>query len=363
MYPTVIEAFNISIDTLRENGDIVVDEDKRFTSKFVGLTPSILKRLRPLRWKVKEQLAVETDEDKKFHLKLLSDAYKRVINAVYGYYGYSGKRVASRLYSPVVAEAITRSARRLLEETVRILEDMGYRIVYGDTDSVFIHGIQPGTEQQVLDECLNMLESWLHQHNAMSYNIKMSAEKCDRLFILTKKRYAYKQGDRYVVKGVEVVRRDIGRYQQKCILEAIKMILDGEDYHTIAEKCRQFIREFRNQPLTEIAYPRKLHTVPEHYAVCSQHLKAFLYSRQIGIDLLPEERFYMVELRRIPRGYPDSITFRGRRIKVRELAFRYPHQIPREFLDCIDFDGMCRKTLIGKLQNLIGVVMTWWRRD
>ena len=51
--------------------------------------------------------------------------------SIYGYLGFPG----SRLYKPEVADAVTTIGRELINWTAKFLEDNGYTIVYGDTDS------------------------------------------------------------------------------------------------------------------------------------------------------------------------------------------------------------------------------------
>jgi DNA polymerase-2 len=65
----------------------------------------------------------------------LSQAVKIIMNSFYGVLG----NATCRFYHPDLAGAITRSGQWILLETKRVLEAMGYRVIYGDTDSLFVH--------------------------------------------------------------------------------------------------------------------------------------------------------------------------------------------------------------------------------
>ena len=78
-------------------------------------------------------------------------SYKVVMNSVYGF------TAADTLRLLALAETITALGRRALRDTIRIAEgrcaDMGFpesRVVYGDTDSVFVH-VANATAEQALD--------------------------------------------------------------------------------------------------------------------------------------------------------------------------------------------------------------------
>ncbi|MDB5105106.1 MAG: polB [Fibrobacteres bacterium] len=67
--------------------------------------------------------------------KSLSQAVKIIMNSFYGVLGNPG----CRFFHPDLAGTITRTGQWILLESKRFLEEQGYRVIYGDTDSLFVH--------------------------------------------------------------------------------------------------------------------------------------------------------------------------------------------------------------------------------
>jgi DNA polymerase-2 len=73
----------------------------------------------------------------------LSQAVKIIMNSFYGVLGNAG----CRFFHPELAGTITRSGQWVLLESKRWLEAQGHRVIYGDTDSLFVHAPEaPGLE-------------------------------------------------------------------------------------------------------------------------------------------------------------------------------------------------------------------------
>ena len=65
----------------------------------------------------------------------LSQAVKIIMNSFYGVLGNPG----CRFFHPDLAGTITRTGQWILLESKAFLEGRGYRVIYGDTDSLFVH--------------------------------------------------------------------------------------------------------------------------------------------------------------------------------------------------------------------------------
>ncbi len=72
----------------------------------------------------------------------LSQAIKILMNSFYGVMGTPG----CRFYHPDLPTAITGTGQWVLKETAGFLRELGYTVIYGDTDSVFVQ-FKPGEEQ------------------------------------------------------------------------------------------------------------------------------------------------------------------------------------------------------------------------
>lgn len=81
-----------------------------------------------------EHLWHERDKAKKVKDSTLSQAVKIIMNSFYGVLGSQG----CRFYDPRIAGSITRTGHWLLNFSREFIEKKGFRVIYGDTDSLFV---------------------------------------------------------------------------------------------------------------------------------------------------------------------------------------------------------------------------------
>jgi DNA polymerase elongation subunit (family B) len=135
LYPRTMMTFNIGVETLNENGEILSgNPNARFVKKPRSIIAEFLEELNDLRVYYRKLLSQIPPNDpkykiyniKQFELKILLNATSGVIGA----YGF-------RFYDRDVAESITLTGRELLKMLMEILEELGFEILYCDTDGVF----------------------------------------------------------------------------------------------------------------------------------------------------------------------------------------------------------------------------------
>ena len=56
------------------------------------------------------------------------------MNSFYGVLG----NPACRFFNPEISNAITHTCQATIKLTIKKVEELGYEVIYGDTDSVFI---------------------------------------------------------------------------------------------------------------------------------------------------------------------------------------------------------------------------------
>lgn len=81
-----------------------------------------------------EHLWNERDRAKKAEDATLSQAVKIIMNSFYGVLGSQG----CRFYDPRIAGTITRTGHWILNFSKKFIEEQGFRVIYGDTDSLFV---------------------------------------------------------------------------------------------------------------------------------------------------------------------------------------------------------------------------------
>ena len=128
LYPSIIRTFNLDpLALVRESdasdGALVAPNGARFRRSERGILPALV-----------EDLAAERTEAKRAGHGVKANAIKILMNSLYGVLGAE----ASRLFCPPVANAITHFGQLLIRAAGEFAAGQGYRVIYGDTDSLFV---------------------------------------------------------------------------------------------------------------------------------------------------------------------------------------------------------------------------------
>ncbi len=223
LYPSIIIAYNIDPSTIVRQpaaGDYHESPTKaKFRKTPVGIVPKVLKILINERSEVKK--AFKKDPDNK-SLAAKSTALKIIANSFYGYLGYA----RSRWYSRECAESVTAFGREYIAKTMESAEKHGFRVLYGDTDSIFL--LRNGKDKEDAKAFLSDV------NKALPESMELELEDFYRSGVFVgkrgasggaKKKYALlSESGRIKIKGFELVRRDwsvISRNTQRAVLEMI----------------------------------------------------------------------------------------------------------------------------------------------
>ncbi len=138
LYPTIISAHNVSPDTLNcsccqnsSQNKVPGEGDSWFCTKRRGFIPTVIDEVIKRRMRVKEILKA-AGEDKTLNARQM--ALKTVANSMYGYFGFFG----ARWYNIECAKAITAFGRNHIQKVIEQAKSNGFRVIYGDTDSIFL---------------------------------------------------------------------------------------------------------------------------------------------------------------------------------------------------------------------------------
>jgi DNA polymerase-2 len=159
-------------------------------------------------------------------------AIKIMMNALFGVLGAA----SCRFFDPAIANAITGFGQEILRRTHDAFEAAGVPVIYGDTDSVFVHLAARGRDPRGEAEALrDRVQREIAGHIRTAYRVTSHLElelECvyERFFMPrvrsgrsgSKKRYAGWRDGGLEVVGLESVRRDwpaVARRLQRGMLE------------------------------------------------------------------------------------------------------------------------------------------------
>lgn len=233
LYPSLMRGYNLCTTTLftdpskAPEGATRVDVgDGRIvafdTAGPEGVMPGILRVLLDQRKRVRSTMK---NFDKKSDAYRLANAKQLALkvcaNSLYGFFGFQH----SQIYVKDLAASVTALGRRSIQRVVEFVENEGYTVVYGDTDSVMVR--LPGTPEQARDLAVAMAE------RASAMFPKPMALEYEKTFVtsvfMTKKRYGgrlLEDGGELMTKGLSVNRRDFCTFVQSTIRDALHTLLD-----------------------------------------------------------------------------------------------------------------------------------------
>lgn len=220
LYPSIIRTYcidplGLALGALATEKDAAVEGflDASF-SRDTHILPGLIEAL----WSQRDRAKAASDAP-------LSQAIKIIMNSFYGVLGSSG----CRFHNQQLASSITRRGHEIITRTRDYIEEQQLKVIYGDTDSVFVllgpnHSIAQA--QEVGNQLADSLNKWWHANLLQEHNLpchlEVEFETHYLRFLMptvrgmptgSKKRYAGvvldKGGNEELVfKGLEAVRTD-----------------------------------------------------------------------------------------------------------------------------------------------------------
>ena len=213
LYPSLIRTFqidplNLVRDPAAEPDPVVAPNGARFARRR-GILTQLLDEILP-----------ERERARRAGDPVKSQAIKILMNSFYGVLGTP----ACRFYDPRLANAITGFGRELLLWCKGRIEARGLRVLYGDTDSLFIESGEhdPAAARALGERLAAELNRELAEHISQTWRVESRLDLLfDRLYLRlflpavrhgtagARKRYAgLVEGNRVVFTGMEAVRGD-----------------------------------------------------------------------------------------------------------------------------------------------------------
>ena len=291
LYPSIMRTFCIDplglIEGLKKPDNAIEGFNQAQFSRTEHHLPELIRELAATR-----QIAKDKDQP------MLSQAIKIIMNSLYGVLGSKG----CRFYDPRLSSSITLRGHEIMQTTKQWIEEWGYEVIYGDTDSTFVR----------LDDDLNS-----HDCNEIGTKLAKKINKCWQIKLLqdykidsfleiefethyspffmptirgkttgSKKRYVGKVekngASKLVFKGMETVRSDWTELAHKFQTELFE-ILFSENYspQLIVQAFDKYVKKlYAGEFDSSLIYRKRLgqhltdyqKNIPPHVKAAKQHL-------------------------------------------------------------------------------------------
>jgi DNA polymerase-2 len=292
LYPSIIRTFLVdplglavgSPDADRraiDRGDTVEGFAGARFSRTEHILPGLIEGL----WSARDDAKAKGDA-------ALQRAIKILMNSFYGVLGTP----ACRFFDPRLPSSITRRGHEILLATRAFLEERGHPVIYGDTDSVFVH-LGPGHTVEAChalgEELALTLNGWWRERiegeHGLESALELELDACFSRFLMptmrrseqgSKKRYAgivVSDGEtKLVIKGLEAVRTDWTPLARSFQRELLRRVFAEEPYEAWVRELTDALH--RGELDEECVYKKRLRrpldeytkNVPPHVAAARQ---------------------------------------------------------------------------------------------
>ncbi len=292
LYPSIIRTFNIDplsyVADPHGGGDLIETPGGAFRRD-----PAILPRLL-------DELFPRRDAARKAGDEVASHAIKILMNSFYGVLGTP----ACRFYNPALANSITGMGRDMLLWSKRWFEEAGFRVLYGDTDSLFVlsAGDDPDRAREQARQLATALnadiaryigERWrVHSHLELEFEklyLKLFLPRARHSTRGASKRYAGLLDDRNAdtieFVGMEVVRRDWTALAKEVQRELYQRLFADQ---AVDEYLAEIVQRVRKGELDDaLVYRKNLRKNTDDYtATTPPHVAAARKSTQAAGRLI-----------------------------------------------------------------------------
>ncbi len=282
MYPNLMINYNLSPDTyvspkdpLPPGGAYEAPEvNHRFRREPPGFYKEVLSYLIEVRDEIRPKMSKLKPGSVEYRvLDARQKAVKILTNASYGYAGWIG----ARWYVKPVAEAAAAWGRHTILTAIEMAREEKLKVVYGDTDSIFVEN-QPEKVEKLSREI----------KEKMGLEVKPDEIYVRIFFTEAKKRYAGLLPDgRLDIVGMEVVRGDWAAIAKKVQEKVLEIILKEQSPKKAADFVQQFICELRQKRVAyrDLIIWKTLTKPAEEYEVKASHVEAAKMLRAKGWEL------------------------------------------------------------------------------
>nr|AHA34880.1 DNA polymerase B [uncultured crenarchaeote] len=304
LYPSIIRNWNLSYETVdvkecNKKRDIRDESGAKIHEVCVdrpGITAVVTGLLRDFRVKIYKKKGKQSniDEERRMLYDLVQRGMQVFINATYGVFGAE----TFPLYAPAVAESVTALGRYVITSTKEMANKLGLKVVYGDTDSLFIH--QPDKEK------LDKLVEWTRQN----FGLDLEVDKTYRFIAfsgLKKNYFGVFKDSKVDIKGMLAKKRNTPEFLKQAFNEAkarLAKVQTQEELEKAIQDLTAQVKEvyrklkMKEYNLDELAFRVMLsRDVKSYEKNTPQHVKAAAQLAEMNVQVMSRDIISFVKVK------------------------------------------------------------------
>jgi len=293
MYPNIMIKYNVGPDTLVKNKPCnpeehyIAPEVKHcFNKEPPGFFKKVLETLLSVRKSIKEELKKYPVDSPEYRVLFeRQKAVKILANATYGYMGWGH----ARWYCREGAEAVTAWGRETILKAIEIAKSLGLKVIYGDTDSIFLQ-----YDKDRVEKLIDLIE------RELGFDIKIDKIYRKVFFTEAKKRYAgLLEDDRIDIVGFEAVRGDWAEIAKEVQEKVTEILLKKGSVEDAIDYVRNIVSELMNGkiPLEKLVIWKTISKKIEEYDVEAPHVAAAKKLMKAGVKISVNDKVGYVILK------------------------------------------------------------------
>ena len=357
MHTSIIISMNISGPTLlgkpeKNSNSIETRTGKFHFTKKPGFIPLLLKDIFEQRKKAKAEYKKKPDR-----ITLArSNAFKLLSASVHGYIGFFG----ARYYSKESSASILAYVRKFNQDTIKDIEKKGYKVLYGDTDSIafLVDGKTKAQINQLLEELNSELPGIMELE--LEGFFKRGIWVTTRGGIIgAKKKYAMIGKDGKIkIRGFETVRRDWCKLAREVQNKVIQLILREGDEKKALKYLKGVVKKIKNREIEkyDLIIITMIKKQLSEYRAISPHVIAARKMQEKNIPISGGNliRYYIAETRERKKLVREKV-----KLPDEKGEYNIKYYLERQLLPAVEnifniFNIETEEIISGKKQMKLG---------
>jgi DNA polymerase I len=240
LYPSIIKEYNLSYETVLcphkdDEDNLIKGTPYHICTHKMGIFAYVVGFFRDTRvkyFKPKSSDKTLTQKQRSYY-HTIQQALKVFINASYGVFGSQN----FPLFCLPVAESTTGIGQYSIKQTIRKAEELGVKVLYGDTDSVFL--LNPSSSQ------MKEISDW----SKKELDLDLEEEKTYQFLALSqrKKNYIgiYKDTKYVDIKGLVAKKKNTPEFIKKVfsqLIEILKEITNDDEFNLAKKRIIEIVK-------------------------------------------------------------------------------------------------------------------------